>query len=51
MTQGSISRGRRMSTARCYLEPARLRANLTIETNATAESLILEGCALRGVAL
>ena len=34
MTQGSISRGWRMSTARCYLEPARLRTNLTIETNA-----------------
>src|SRR2546421_10711810 len=43
MTQGSISRGRRMSTARCYLEPARLRPNLTIETDAMAESLILEG--------
>ena len=25
MTQGSIGRGRRMSTAHCYLEPARLR--------------------------
>ena len=26
MTQASISRGRRMSTARCYLDPARIRA-------------------------
>src|SRR5262245_32297825 len=37
MTQASISGGRRMSTARCYLEPARLRPNLTIETDARAE--------------
>jgi choline dehydrogenase len=49
MTQGSISGGWRMSTARCYLEPARLRTNLTIETNATAESLILEGSRCVGV--
>ena len=49
MTQASISRGRRMSTARCYLDPARLRANLTIETNAMAESLILEGSRCVGV--
>ncbi len=49
MTQGSISRGRRMSTARCYLDPARPRANLTIETNALAQSLILEGNRCVGV--
>jgi choline dehydrogenase len=49
MTQGSIGRGRRMSTSHCYLEPARLRANLTIETNATAENLILEGSRCVGV--
>ena len=49
MTQGSISGGWRMSTARCYLEPARLRTNLTIETNAAAESLILEGSRCVGV--
>jgi choline dehydrogenase len=49
MTQGSIDRGRRMSTARCYLEPARLRANLTIETDAHAEALILEGKRCTGV--
>ena len=49
MTQGSISGGWRMSTARCYLEPARLRKNLTIETNAAAESLILEGSRCVGV--
>jgi choline dehydrogenase len=49
MTQASISRGRRMSTARCYLDPARLRPNLTIETKAMAESLILEGTRCVGV--
>jgi choline dehydrogenase-like flavoprotein len=49
MTQASISKGRRMSTARCYLDPARLRANLTIETDALAESLILEGTRCVGV--
>lgn len=49
MTQASIGSGRRMSTARCYLDPARLRSNLTIETNALAESLILEGNRCVGV--
>jgi len=49
MTQASINRGRRMSTARCYLEPARLRANLTIETNALAERLLFEGNRCVGV--
>jgi choline dehydrogenase len=49
MTQASISRGRRMSTARCYLDPARTRPNLTIETNALALALILEGTRCVGV--
>src|SRR5262244_1753156 len=49
MTQASISSGRRMSTARCYLEPARARANLTIETDALVESLVLEGRRCTGV--
>ena len=49
MTQASISKGRRMSTARCYLDPARLRSNLTIETDAVAESLILESTRCVGV--
>ncbi|HJU30592.1 MAG TPA: GMC family oxidoreductase N-terminal domain-containing protein [Hyphomicrobiaceae bacterium] len=49
MTQASISKGWRMSTSRCYLEPARLRPNLTIETNALGESLILEGKRCVGV--
>jgi choline dehydrogenase len=49
MTQASINRGRRMSTARCYLEPARSRSNLTVETNALAEALLLEGSRCVGV--
>ena len=43
MTQATINKGRRMSTAYCYLDPARSRRNLTIEQNAMAETLILEG--------
>jgi choline dehydrogenase len=42
MTQASIRRGRRMSTAECYLKPARGRKNLFIKTNATAQSLIIQ---------
>jgi choline dehydrogenase-like flavoprotein len=49
MTQASISGGRRMSTAKCYLDPARTRANLTIETDAMVESLVIEGRRCTGV--
>src|SRR6185295_9842842 len=49
MTQASIDGGRRMSTARCYLDPARARSNLTIETGASAESLLFEGSRCVGV--
>jgi len=49
MTQASISGGRRMSTAKCYLDPARKRANLTIETDAMVESLVFEGHRCTGV--
>ena len=42
MTQATIRRGRRMSTAYCYLDPARSRTNLEIKTNALTESLLLE---------
>jgi choline dehydrogenase len=49
MTQASIGRGQRMSTARCYLEPARARPNLTIETGASAESLLFDGSRCVGV--
>ena len=49
ITQVTINKGRRQSTAYCYLDPARGRANLTIESGAFAESLILEGKACVGV--
>ena len=42
MTQATISKGRRMSTARCYLDPARARPNLEIQTGALTEALLLE---------
>lgn len=49
MTQASIRGGRRMSTAQCYIEPAKARANLTIATGAMAEKLIFEGKRCTGV--
>ena len=49
MTQASINRGRRMSTARVYLEPARARRNLRVETGASAECLLFEGTRCVGV--
>ncbi len=49
MTQMTIRGGRRMSTARCYLDPARGRPNLTIQANALTESLLLEGKRCVGV--
>lgn len=42
-TQASISRGRRMSVAHCYLEPAKRRGNLTIVTEALTRRILLEG--------
>ncbi len=42
MTQATINKGRRMSTAYCYLDPARSRQNLQIETEALTESLLIE---------
>ena len=49
MSQVTIARGRRQSTAFCYLDPARSRPNLTIEPGAMAESLVLEGKRCVGV--
>jgi choline dehydrogenase-like flavoprotein len=49
MTQATIRNGRRMSTAHCYLEPARGRPNLTIQANALTECLLLEGTRCVGV--
>ncbi|MEE2661434.1 MAG: GMC family oxidoreductase N-terminal domain-containing protein [Pseudomonadota bacterium] len=49
MSQTTISNGRRMSTAHCYLDPARTRQNLKIKANAFVETLILEGKKCIGV--
>jgi choline dehydrogenase len=49
MSQATISSGRRMSTALCYLDPIIKRANLHIETNALTEALVLEGKRCTGV--
>jgi choline dehydrogenase len=49
-TQATISRGRRMSTAHCYLAPAMRRANLEIVTEAPVERVLLEGKKCVGVA-
>ncbi len=49
MSQASIASGRRMSTARCYLDPIRQRPNLRIETIALTEALLLDGKRCIGV--
>jgi choline dehydrogenase len=49
MSQASIASGRRMSTARCYLDPIRKRTNLRIETDALTETLVLDGKRCIGV--
>jgi choline dehydrogenase len=49
MTQTTIRDGRRMSTAVCYLDPARGRPNLTIQANALTECLLIEGKRCVGV--
>jgi choline dehydrogenase len=49
MSQVTIARGRRQSTAYCYLDPARGRENFLIEQGALAESLMLEGKRCVGV--
>ncbi|MDI1287147.1 MAG: GMC family oxidoreductase N-terminal domain-containing protein [Reyranella sp.] len=49
MSQATIAAGRRMSTARCYLDPVRKRPNLRIETGAVAEALLFEGKRCVGV--
>ncbi|HTR87593.1 MAG TPA: GMC family oxidoreductase N-terminal domain-containing protein [Reyranella sp.] len=49
MSQASIFRGQRVSTARAYLDPARKRANLQIVTGAAADALLFEGKRCTGV--
>src|SRR5215467_12072906 len=48
-TQASISRGRRMSVAHCYLRPAMRRPNLDILTEAPTRRVLLEGTRCVGV--
>src|SRR5262249_659844 len=49
MSQASIANGWRMSTARCYLDPARKRPNLHIVTGAHTEAVLIEGKRCVGV--
>ena len=49
MSQATIAGGWRMSTARCYLDSVRKRANLTIETGALAHRLVFDGNRCAGV--
>ncbi|MEL0111394.1 MAG: GMC family oxidoreductase N-terminal domain-containing protein [Rickettsiales bacterium] len=49
MTQATIRNGRRMSTAYCYLDPARSRPNLKIQANALTECLTFDGKRCTGV--
>ena len=49
MSQATIASRQRMSTARCYLDPARGRPNLRIVTDALTEGLVLDGKRCVGV--
>lgn len=49
MSQASISGGRRMSTAHCYLEKIGKRPNLTIQAEALSERLLFDGKRCIGV--
>ena len=47
--QTTMRNGRRLSTARAYLKPARGRANLTVATGALTERVLIEGGVAVGV--
>ncbi|MBS0638776.1 MAG: GMC family oxidoreductase N-terminal domain-containing protein [Proteobacteria bacterium] len=49
MSQANIARGRRQSTAVCYLAPIRQRTNLRIQTEALTQAVLLEGTRCTGV--
>jgi choline dehydrogenase len=49
MSQATIAKGRRVSTARAYLDPVRGRQNLHIETDALSEGVVLDGARCTGV--
>jgi len=48
-TQTTIHNGRRMSTAHCYLEPARARPNLRIVTDAHTRRVLPDGTRCIGI--
>lgn len=48
--QNSLAGGRRGSTATAYLEPARRRPNLTVETNALSTGVMMGGNRAQGIA-
>jgi choline dehydrogenase-like flavoprotein len=48
--QVTMKNGKRWSTARAFLDPARARPNLTIETDALCDKVLLEGKRAVGVA-
>jgi choline dehydrogenase len=47
--QATMRNGRRWSTAKAYLKPARSRQNLTVVTRATTKRVLFEGNAASGV--
>ncbi len=49
MSQATIAKGRRMSTARAYLDPVKNRENLHIVTEALTEGLLFDGQSCVGV--
>jgi len=49
MSQANIANGRRQSTAFCYLDPIRNRANLRVQTGALTEAVLLDGRRSTGV--
>ena len=48
-TQVTVYKGRRMSTAHCYLRPAQKRPNLRIEHSALSQQLLFDGKRCTGV--
>ena len=49
MSQATISNGRRMSTAHCYLDPIKNRKNLKVSVNSHTTKLVLENKRCKGV--
>lgn len=49
MTQATISNGRRMSAAHCFLTPATKRSNVTVETETLVTRLTFEGTRCAGI--